>query len=88
MGAAIEVETLSHPMMPEFSMRWEKGPSGGAGRGGGAEESGRRGGRAQTGEEQAGRSSGTARSSSRRRQGSSRGSRVTYMAASGPGLHL
>lgn len=31
MGAVIEVETLSHPMMPEFSMRWEKGPSGGQG---------------------------------------------------------
>lgn len=48
MGAVIEVETLSHPMMSESSMRWEKGPSAGRG-GGGAEESGQRGGRAHDG---------------------------------------
>lgn len=81
MGAVIEVETLSHPMMSESSMRWEKGPSAGRGEGGQRRAVSEAG-------ELAGRSSGTGRNRSRQRQGSSRGSRVTYMAASGPGLHL
>lgn len=42
MGAVIEVETLSHPMMSESSMRWEKGPSAGRGGGGRGEQSARR----------------------------------------------
>lgn len=87
MGAVIEVETLSHPMMSESSMRWEKGPSAGRGRGG-QRRAVSEAGELTTGEEQAGRSSGTGRNRSQQRQGSSRGSRVTYMAASGPGLHL
>lgn len=68
----IEVETLPHPMIPsEFSMRWEKGPSGGDEEGMGQRRAGSEAGELMKGEEQAGRSSRAGHSRLRQRQGSS-----------------